>query len=220
MPISIPWYKKVWSYLFAILIQKVNSQHSPDVELVLFHNQLMLTTTQAMYSYGVKYAPFQLAFAYLHSKKLLNPHQFLLLGGALLSASQILHHQYKKHPNTTVVELDGKYEQIIQDYLPPAITDLLTYHHADAQSFMQTCTDRFDLIGIDIFIELAVPDFCLSTVFLNQCANGLTPNGIIIMNTHFKVLAEKNLFEQTFTSVFKQVHIIPHGNNYIFIGNP
>jgi spermidine synthase len=74
------------------------------------------------------------------------------------------------------------------------------------------------MIGIDIFIELDVPEFCLSENFLHQCTQCLTENGIVIMNTHFKILAEKNLFENTFKHIFKQVHIIPHGNNYIFIG--
>ena len=73
-----------------VLVQKVNSQYSPDVELVLFHNQLMLTTPQAMYSYGTRYAPFNLAFAELIKRKKLHPQNILLLGGALLSALQIL----------------------------------------------------------------------------------------------------------------------------------
>jgi spermidine synthase len=218
MPITIPWYKKLWSYCFAVLIQKVHSQYSPEVELVLFHNQLMLTTPQAMYSYGVKYAPFNLAFAALYKQKQLHPTNILLLGGALLSAAQILHYTYKMHPAITVVEIDGKYQKIIYDYLPSLITDNITYHHQDAKEYIANCTTQYDMIAIDIFIELVVPAFCLHPSFLQQCHQCVTANGIVIMNTHFKIANEKMVFENTFASIFKNHTIIPHGNNYIFIG--
>jgi spermidine synthase len=217
MPISIPWYKKIASYIYAILIQKVNSQYSPDAELVLFHNQLMLTTPQAMYSYGIKYAPFHLAFNYLQKQKQLQPTKLLLLGGALLSAAQILHYKYKMHPAITVVEIDGKYKQMVFNYLPTAITENITYHHQDAETFVGGCVQQFDMIGIDIFIQLQVPEFCIEAPFLNHCKSLLTDNGIVIMNTHFINIADKNSFTNTFSKIFTQVQIIPHGNNYIYV---
>ncbi len=218
MPKKISFFKKAWSFIMPVLVQKVNSQYSPDVELFLFHNQLMLTTPQAMYSYGTRYAPFNLAFAELIKRKKLHPQNILLLGGALLSALQILHAKFKMHPSATVVELDGKYQQLVNDYLPSKITDNITYHHANAQNFIKNCQQQFDMIGIDIFIELAVPAFCLQTQFIQQCHDCLSENGIAIMNTHFKIAEEKSNFDAVFANVFTDVITLPHGHNYIYIG--
>jgi spermidine synthase len=217
MPIEIPWWKKVFSFFKPMYLQQVHSMYTQNVQLLLHNNQLMLATPNAMYSYGTKYAPFRLSFAHLHQRHLLQPKHILMLGGALLSALQILDQTYSIRPTVTVVEIDGKYQQLVMDYLPEKITKTIQYHHCNAQEFVGNCKQVFDMVCVDIFIDMQVPDFVMEASFLHQCKQLLSDKGILIINTHFAIEAEMNVFKKKMDALFENIHQIKYINNYVFV---
>jgi spermidine synthase len=217
MPVAFPKWKKLLSYVLPISIKTIHSQYTQHLKLVLFKNQLMLTTPKAMYSNGVHYSPFLLSFKYLHTKQLLHPQQVLILGGALLSALQILHQKYAIQVTTTVVEIDGKFQQLITDYLPTIITKNIQYHHQDAAIFMQNCTTVFDMICIDIFIDLQMPNFVLQQSFMQKCKKCLAQKGVLILNTYFEDEQQKNDFKTQMETIFTNLQVLQHVHNYIFV---
>ncbi len=58
----IQWYHRVLSYLFPISILKIQNNKHNLLSLQIYCNQLMLSTGNAVYSYGTFYTPFRVAF--------------------------------------------------------------------------------------------------------------------------------------------------------------
>jgi spermidine synthase len=217
---NISFWQKIKSYISPVYLQhQVNSQHTQQMSLVLHLGQLMLTSPTAMYSYGTKYSPFRLSFSFLHKKNMLVPKRFLLLGGGLLSANQILMKNYSLFPFTKVIELDGKFSALAQTYLPTEILQSIEGVKADAAVFIQTKSDvLYDLLAIDLFIDLEMPNFILEDTFMQNCKQQVEKNGIVIWNTIQKKSAPKLNADLLFCKYFSMITTIVNGENIVYVG--
>jgi spermidine synthase len=111
--------QKLASYIYPIQLESVLSEYSNIVEVFLDRGEYMLVSADAMYSYGLRYAPFKKAFAFLDKqKKLSHCNNFLLLGGGFGSAVLQLHLKYKYPIQSTIVERDAVIVRLAKKYFP------------------------------------------------------------------------------------------------------
>jgi spermidine synthase len=213
------WLQRQLSRFSPITIHVFQSENSGELQVVWYKMQMCLATTNAFYSYGIKYAPFNIAFKYLKSISNLpkSPDQMLMLGGALCSAQQILHYKYNTIIAHTVVEHDAEIIDIAETYLPTEIQCQINFVLDDAFEFVFDTNKIWNVVAVDIFNDLTIPQHFCEPIFLSQCKKILSPNGIFIMNTHFLLEEDKLLFKKALNIVFPKAIIIPYEKNEIVI---
>jgi len=54
--------------------------------------------------------------------------------------------------------------------------------HADITDYVETCTEQYDLIIIDIAVEQKTPEWIIEQHFLTRCRSLLTPSGHVAFN--------------------------------------
>ncbi len=212
-------FYKILSYFKPITLQVIESKISGQLQIVLFNGELSLATKNAFYSYGTKYAPFNIAFKYLQNKNLLPKanSNFLLLGGALCSGPQIALKKYKLNYNYTVVEIDEALIEVAQSYLPQKLLNSLNFKCQDAVHFVNTTQIFFDIVAVDVFNDLEVPLAIDNLQFYKKCKQMLTPNGIFIMNFYSEEQAKTSLFIKNIINVWPQAVIQEEKKSLIVI---
>lgn len=184
----------------------------------LYLGEILLLTPDAIYSYGNRYRPFSHSFARI-SDKLPSVQTFLLLGTGLGSALHILQQRYHCYPETTMVDYDDDVLKLSMKYGNLNTKQNVRWRCSDATQFLQQNSDKFDLIGVDLFRELVLPDFVTQTSFLMLCKNALSENGICMFNLIFNDDNEIITMEATLNTIFSSVQFIPDKVNTYFICN-
>ncbi len=212
---SIPFYKTLLSYILPLRIEK-SSTDGVSYELQLYQNQWMMLAPQAMYSYGQRYRPFTFCLKQIKNEipRLQN---FLLLGAGLGSALQILQKRYHHFPETLMVDHLPIAIMWSQQYMQLNSRGNVKWKHADAIHFLQNATQPFDLLGVDLFSDLDMPDTVSNPDFIEQCHQILTPNGIALFNTIFQQLGMESAFETNLQNHFSQVQKWKDGINTYFV---
>ncbi len=92
----------------------------------------------------------------------------------------------------------------------------------DGRYFMQTTSQKYDVVGIDAYQQPYVPFQLTTNEFFHEVKNHLTPTGVAVINagrtsTDFRLV---NALSQTMRSVFSNVYIIDTArfSNSIIIG--
>tara|TARA_R110001592_G_scaffold67059_1_gene205843 strand:+ start:16490 stop:17326 length:837 start_codon:yes stop_codon:yes gene_type:complete len=110
------------------------------------------------------------------------PKRVTLLG---LGAGSLVHafRQYAKELLIDVVELRPQVINVAQDWFAlPIEDDSLNVYPEDAEDFMEDFCGETDLILADIYNDEGMSELQLSPLFLNNCFNALSRNGLLILN--------------------------------------
>ena len=123
------------------------------------------------------------------------PIKILVLGVAL---GGVLVHLLDKLPNAqaTGVDITSQYYHIIRKYTDNNRLELI---EVDANEFVKNPEPKFDIIVVDIFDNITMPDFILSRKFLHNIKNKLNPKGKFLINT---IGVEIDKLNEIFSSVF------------------
>lgn len=207
------------SYITPIKLQQSFSEYSNDVEVFMSKGQYMLCSGNATYSYGLHYTPFKKALEHLSKKN--SPvicTNFLMLGGGLGSALNILKEKYKLQPITTIVEKDIEIIQLAKKYNKQIFSATINYIHGNAFEFVEQANkNTYDLVFVDIFIEMKMPKALTGKPFLLSVSNLLQINGLAIYNTHFQDADNANTFDKLINEVSCKVDKISFQKNTIYI---
>ncbi|GAC1393039.1 MAG: fused MFS/spermidine synthase [Ktedonobacteraceae bacterium] len=119
------------------------------------------------------------------------------------------------------VEIDGDIVTMGRKYF--AMTEPnLHVTVQDGRYFMQTTTQKYDIVGIDAYQQPYVPFQLTTNEFFHEVQNHLTPTGVAVINAgrtshDFRLV---NALSQTMRSVFSNVYIIDTArfSNSIIIG--
>lgn len=213
---NFPLYKRLFSYVYPITIEKQKDflQHEHKVDL--YQNQLLLSTPSAIYSFGTRYYPFDIPFRKM-KHELSSIHSFLMLGTALGSGLKILQSKYNQYPKSTLVDINPLLLDMSKKYMDLNTQNNVEWVCNDAESYMENCDSKFDLIGIDIFIDMNSPLFVKSENFMKNIKRHLTPDGRAIFNLIYNSKNERKIIEDRLTNVFDSVTPIPHDRNHFYI---
>jgi spermidine synthase len=157
---------------------------------VIRNGRLLLNTYNANYSYGSLQDAFRFVFKKIkiEDKKIKD---ILVLGFGCGSVAALFNGY--KNVEITGVEADEKVLALYEKYFIEEITSELILVEAFAEDFITTCNKTYDLIVVDVFIDIEVPSSIKESSFYKPLQNRLNKNGILIFN--FIVLNEKEQIE-------------------------
>jgi spermidine synthase len=213
---QIPLYKRLFSYVWPITLSQTIGKNMTVLLLQLYRNEFMLGTPKAIYSYGTSYRPFLKTFAKLKDE-LPACRRFLLLGTGLGSALKILQVKYNLFPEAVLIDND---EDVLKQSMK--VMNLNQQHNVqwicqDGMSYLEQNKSKFDLIGVDLFIDLLPASIIQEDRFVTACKKNLSTNGICIFNTIFTDDNDIVSMEQKLKLQFPHVEFILDRVNTYFI---
>lgn len=194
-------------------MRKVATPDNPYLELTMTAGRFQLATREAYYSDGDKYAP-AIAVCKHFSAALPSFRNALVLGTGLGSIVGVMRSK-GGDPEFTLVEKDKTVLKWAMELaassarMIPVCDDAAIFVHRDGQ--------QYDFIFIDIFIGRHVPDFVISTTFLEAVKARQSPNGRLAMNYIVNDPGDWNAICHNFASVFPEHKIIESRDNRIFV---
>lgn len=147
----------------------------------------------------------------------------LLLGLGGGSLARALHHAYPKL-KINAVEYRQAIIDIAQQFFEVPDNKYLRFHCEDAQHYLDTDDNQYDLVFTDLFLPDGVHESQLSSEFFNHCRNRLTENGILLVNQWSSDFQITKLARDALNKIFedKILNLHVHGGNNIafaFNGN-
>ena len=173
--------KKLTSYLFPLLIEEGVGEVSPCLEVSLSSGKYTLNTSKVNYSYGGLHLVFDGVFKKLKMQEM-KIEKALVFGFGAGSIASLLTEKYNQECFITGIEKDGVVIKLAEKYFNVARFKKLKLLQEDAFDFASRCSDKFDLIAVDVYIESDVPKNLHELPFIKYLNNLLSEKGILIFN--------------------------------------
>jgi spermidine synthase len=214
----IPFWKKWLSYITPVYLEAAGSDQNPELSVLLNQGRLQLLSGNAIYSWDDLYRNFTIAFETL---KIENRHipEVLVLGLGLGSVPFMLEKKFHKDCHFTAVEWDETIAELASRYTLSRMKSPVDIIVADAEVFVDVCSETFDLIVIDIFEDDLTPPQFEEPEFLRTCHHLLNKGGLLMFNRLHgdgkdKIAAER-FFNRVFGVVFPTAWYIDTKGNWI-----
>ena len=192
-------FKKILSYFYPITIYKETSTISKSIEVTLYNGKMLLNTENTNYSFGSLQSILKTGLLDIGATEISRMESVLILGVAGGSVIQTLVSDFSFSKNITGVELDQEIIQIANSYFNLDKIPNFKCVIADAEKFVQSDTNRYDLIIIDIFKDTEMPEFLFQESFISNSKQLLNKNGYILFNTMHLNRNSKNNIEKYLT---------------------
>lgn len=195
---------KLLSYFVDIQLEETLSAYSGKLEVICRNGRYALCTENAVYSYEDLYVNFRDSFQQIDLDKY-GIKNVLVLGLGLGSIPLLLEKKFKKTYHYTLIEIDQKVVDLAEKYTLDELKSSYSIICMDALEYVRDCTQKFDLVAIDIFIDDQIPSAFESVQFLENVKKVLSPNALLMYNqlTYSDTLLAKT--ELFFQHKFKQV---------------
>ncbi len=200
----VPFWKYALSYIFEQHIEQSASIHNPELNVSLIRGKFQLFTANAIYSYEDRYHNFRLAFKQLDFKHRSFDH-VLVLGLGLGSVPLLIDQLGMRPKQITLVEIDDEVIRLAQDYVLHKVDLPMQVICADAEVFVQTTEEKYDLVIADVFIDTIIPDYFQSLEFLMEIKRISTRPFMMLYNCLYARRSDKRRTEKYREEVFKKV---------------
>ena len=194
-------FKKILSYFYPITIYKETSIISKSIEVTIYNGKMLLNTKNTNYSFGSLQSILKKGLLDIGKKEISSMESILILGVAGGSVAQTLVSDFSFSKSITGVELDEEIIDVANSYFNLDKIPNFKCIIADAEQFVQSDTNHYDLIVIDIFKDTDMPEFLFEESFITNCKKLLNKNGYILFNT---MNLNKNVIENYLS------HFDPH----------
>lgn len=161
------------------IIKTVTSPINDKLNIVLQGDKKLLNTANTNYSYGTLVDVLEYG---LDSIPLNGTQSVLLLGMGAGSIIQSLRKKYDCHAPVVAVELDPVVVDLAHDEFEIGKMENVEIHCADAWDFVKKCEKKFDLIIIDIYIDLTVPEKFYNLKFWEELERITNEGGFVLFN--------------------------------------
>lgn len=175
--------QKLFSYLIPIKIFKKKSVRSKIIEVTWANGELVLDSENTNYSYGSLQRILRYGLRNIGYNKILEMEHILLLGVAGGSVIKTLVDEIEYKGKVTGVEIDPEMIQIANEYFNLNQIKQLEIVIDDAFEFVLKTKDRYDLIIIDIFEDINMPNFLFESFFSERVCFLLKNQGFVLFNT-------------------------------------
>lgn len=195
--------KKLLSYFSPIIVKKIPSTVSKQLEITYHEGQLILDTPNTNYSFGSLEIVLKKGLKYIGYSKIVQMNDVLVLGLGGGSIIKLLRDDLKYDKQITSVELDPAIIYVAQKYF--GIDKYKSKHEivqTDAFEYILKQQKRYDLIVIDIFQDAQMPQFLFENYFVSNLKSRLNINGFILFNT-IVLNKEERERNNTFKTLFE-----------------
>ena len=203
--------KQLLSYILPVT-KTVESKHSGTLEITWYNGKKHLNSKNANYSYGSLQRILKIGLEKIDISKV---NSVLVLGMGGGSVIETLRQDLKYSKHITAVEIDSVIIDIANTEFGITENETLKIYCDDAFHFIKNNRKLFDLIIIDLFIDLSVPDQFLSEVFWNNILKSKSSKGAIIFNAAVEDSKNRiihNLIDYLKTKIF-EVDVFEKVNN-------
>lgn len=215
--------KKLLSYFYPITVYHKSSNISKSLEVTLYNGKTLLNTKNTNYSYGSLQSVLKKGLSTIGKSEINKMNAILVLGVAGGSVVKTLITDFEFTKSITGVELDAEIIEIANTYFDLDKVSNFKCIIADAEQFVSTCKNSYDLIIIDIFKDTEMPEFLFQESFLNDIKQILHKNGYIVFNTMILDKSKKDKIDQ-FLNYFNEENYskkvlkkVQHYNDLILI---
>ncbi len=209
--------KQLLSYIWPTT-KRFSSTINGVLEVTYINGKKVLDTENANYSYGSLQKILEFGLSKVNLKQVDN---ILLLGMGGGSVIKSLRQKFEYQHNIVAVEIDSEIVKLAKEEFNISTSPKLQIIEADAYAFTKNCKDKFQLIVIDLFIDLEVPDVFFKRDFCENIAKMLVKNGWVIFNVGVNIKSENNTVDTlkaNFGNSFQfQVHKKVNGTNTLLI---
>ncbi|WP_422106797.1 spermidine synthase [Winogradskyella sp.] len=174
--------KKLLSYILPIT-KTIASTYSGPLEITWHNGKKHLNSKHANYSYGSLQKILKSGIEQVTLQKV---NSILVLGMGGGSVIATLRDDFKYTKSITAVEIDPVIIDIADKEFGISEDDQLQILCMDAFEFVKSHKAQFDLIIIDLFIDLSVPEQFLSETFWNHVLCLKSSKGDILFNAAVK----------------------------------
>lgn len=189
-------FKKILSYFYPITIYKETSTISKSIEVTIYNGKTLLNTTNTNYSFGSLQSILKKGLLDIGAAEIDRMESVLILGVAGGSVVQTLVTDFSFAKNITGVELDKEIIDVANSYFNLDKIPNFKFVIADAEQFVKTDANHYDLIVIDIFKDTEMPEFLFEKSFISNCKKLLNKNGYILFNTMHLTADSKNTIDK------------------------
>lgn len=153
------------------------------IEVTWANGELVLDSENTNYSYGSLQRILRYGLRNIGYKNILKMNHILLLGVAGGSVIKTLVDEIEYKGKITGVEIDPDMIQIANQYFNLDQIKQLEIVIDDAFEFVLKTKDKYDLIIIDVFEDIKMPNFLFETFFTNRVFSLLKNEGVVLFNT-------------------------------------
>lgn len=175
--------KRFFSYFIPVMVYQKKSEINKNLEVTWNNGQLVLDSKNTNYSYGSLQRILRKGLQYIGFERIRNFEQILVLGVAGGSVIKTLAEEIKCKGHITGVEIDPAVIAIANDYFGLNRIPNVEIIIDDAFEFVLKTKNRYDLIIIDIFQDLTMPNFLFEEFFIHRINYLLRKEGFILFNT-------------------------------------
>lgn len=203
--------KRFLSYIYPVT-KTIASKYNGTLEITWYNGVKHLNSKNANYSYGSLQRILKFGLEQIDLSKL---DSILILGMGGGSVISTLQNDFKYQKHITAVEIDPVIIDVAKTEFGIIDSDSLKIICEDAHRFMEGNTIKFDLIIIDLFIDLNVPNEFLETTFWKFVLTSISSKGYIVFNAAVKDAKNaiiKNLIAYLKTKIYK-VDVFENVNN-------
>jgi spermidine synthase len=175
--------QKLFSYFIPIKIYKKKSARSKVIEVTWANGELVLDSENTNYSYGSLQRILRYGLRNIGYETILNMDHILLLGVAGGSVIKTLVDEIEYKGKITGVEIDSEMIQIANEYFNLNQIKQLEIIIDDAFEFVLKTKEKYNLIIIDIFEDINMPNFLFESFFSGRVCSLLKDQGFVLFNT-------------------------------------
>ncbi len=170
--------KKILSYIWPTT-RRFSSKINGTLEVTYSNGKKVLDTENANYSYGSLQKILEIGLAKVTLKNTKNALVLGMGGGSIIKSLRETF-EYKK--NIVVIEIDPEIIKLAMEEFEISPSENLQIIEGDAFQYVKTSTEKFQLIIIDLFIDIKVPPIFYEKEFCRNTSQLLEKNGFIIFN--------------------------------------
>ena len=176
-------FKKILSYFYPITVYHKASNISKSLEVTLYNGKTLLNTKNTNYSFGSLQTVLKKGLITIGKSEINKMENILVLGVAGGSVVQTLVTDFEFTKNIVGVELDAEIIEIANSYFNLDKIRNFKCVITDAEEFVKTDKNTYNLIIIDIFKDTEMPEFLFEMNFIVSIKQLLNINGYIVFNT-------------------------------------
>lgn len=176
-------FQKILSYFIPINIYKSFSEVSQTLEVTMVNGALVLDSKNTNYSFGSLQRILKYGLDHIGLSKVKNSENILILGVAAGSVIHTLRDDFDNQAPITGIELDANVLEIARKHFNLDTCSNLNLIIGDAFEFVLKTKEKYDLIIIDVFQDIKMPNFLFESFFVNRLGEIVSKGGMILFNT-------------------------------------
>lgn len=212
--------QKYISYLFRLTVEKTSSKYNKELIVAIQGGKYVLNAQNANYSFASLHRVFRQALTKANVKQK-EIKDVLVLGCGAGSIPKIIYQEYGLMPDMDAVEIDDKVIELAKKYFNIEEYEKLNLFIGDAMSYVEECNKKYDLILIDVFDGINVPDKFLTQHFFTHVKSLLNDRGEVLLNyvaynydtrQQVEVISDKlkKIYNQVNTYRFEDINRVFH----------